>query len=158
MEATHRSYVDEAVTATRTILQAEINGKTVMIKAELQQQLNAVKESIGESLQAMKGQIVEVQKSQEKMWGAISQMGEELRELTAREIDSDSEHEEEAALEDSPVETATSHNLAPPVIQNLGDPIPLWHASTLGAWQCCECEGFGQFCYAKASSDPDAKP
>ena len=43
-----------------------------MIKAELQHQLNEVKESIGESLQAMKGQIVEVQPSQEMMWGAIS--------------------------------------------------------------------------------------
>ena len=30
-------------------------------------------------MQAMKGQLVKVRKSQEKMWGAISQMGEELR-------------------------------------------------------------------------------
>ena len=37
METTHRQYVDQAVAAVRTKLQAEINGKTVMIKAEVQQ-------------------------------------------------------------------------------------------------------------------------
>ena len=54
----------------------------------------------------MRGQIAKVQKSEDKMWGTISQMGEELQGLAAKEVDSDSEHEEEeAALEDSPVET-----------------------------------------------------
>ena len=35
LAAAHRSYVDQVVTTARTILQGEINGKTVMIKAEL---------------------------------------------------------------------------------------------------------------------------
>ena len=80
METAHRQYVDQAVAAARTKLQAEINGKTVMIKAEVQQQLNELKASIGDALKMMKGQVAEVQKSQDKMWGAISRMGEELRE------------------------------------------------------------------------------
>ena len=33
----------------------------------------------------MKVQVAEVQNSQDKMWGAISQMGDELRELATRE-------------------------------------------------------------------------
>ena len=37
METVHRQYVDQAVADARTKLQAEINGKTVMIKAEVQQ-------------------------------------------------------------------------------------------------------------------------
>ena len=62
-----------------------------MIKAEVQQQLNELKASIGDALKMMKGQVAEVQKSQDKMWGAISQMGEELRELATREDSSDEE-------------------------------------------------------------------
>ena len=93
METAHHQYVDQAVAATRTKLQAEINGKTVMIKAEVQQQLNELKASIGDALKTMKGQVAEVQKSQDKMWTAISRMGEELRELVAREDSSDEEQE-----------------------------------------------------------------
>ena len=90
-----------------------------MLKAEFQQQLNAVKESIGNSLQAMKRQIAEVQQSQDKMWGAISRMSEELQGLAAKEDDSDSEcEEEEAAPEASPIET-----LAPRIVTS---PIPLF--------------------------------
>ena len=61
LEAAHRSFVDQTVTTVRKNLQSE-----------LQQQLNGVKKSIGDSLQAMRGQLVEVQKIQEKMPGAIS--------------------------------------------------------------------------------------
>ena len=39
----------------------------------------------------MKGQLAEVQKSQNKMWGAISWMGEELQELATKEDSSDEE-------------------------------------------------------------------
>ena len=91
METAHRQYVDRAAAATRTKLQAKIKGKTVMIKAEVQQQLNELKASIGDALKTMKGQVAEVQKSQDRMWGAISQMGEELRELATREDSSDEE-------------------------------------------------------------------
>ena len=56
----------------RTKLQAEINGGMVMIKAEVQQQLNELKTSTGATLQAMKTQVAEVQRSQDKMWSAIS--------------------------------------------------------------------------------------
>ena len=77
--------------AAHTKLQAKINGKLVMIKAECQQQLNELKSSIGAALQEMKVQVAEVQKSQDKMWGAISQMDEELRELEIREDSSDEE-------------------------------------------------------------------
>ena len=70
IETAHRQYVDQAVAAACTKLQAEINGKSVMIKAECQQQLNELKSSIGAALQEMKGQVAEVQKSQDKMWGA----------------------------------------------------------------------------------------
>ena len=80
MEIAHRQYVDQAMAAARTKLQAEINGKFVMIKAEVQLQLNELKSSIGEALKMMKGQVAGVQKSQDKIWGAISRMGEELRE------------------------------------------------------------------------------
>ena len=45
----------------------------------------------------MRGQIVEVQKIQEKMWGAISRMGEELQGLVTKEDDSEFGHEEEGA-------------------------------------------------------------
>ena len=38
-----------------TKLQAEINGKAVMIKAGCQQQLNELKANIGEALKEMKG-------------------------------------------------------------------------------------------------------
>ena len=93
METAHRQYVDQAVAATRTKLQAEINGKTVMIKAKVQQQLNEQKASIGDALKTMKGQVAEVQESQDKMWGAISWMGDELRELATREDSSDEEQE-----------------------------------------------------------------
>ena len=41
----------------------------------------------------MKGQVAEVQKSQDKIWGAISRMGEELRELATREDSLDEEQE-----------------------------------------------------------------
>ena len=41
----------------------------------------------------MKGQVAELQKSQDKMWGAISRMGEELWELATREDSSDEEKE-----------------------------------------------------------------
>ena len=49
-----------------------------MMKAGCQQQLNELKESIGKVLQMMRGQVTEVQKSQDKMWGAIRRMGNEL--------------------------------------------------------------------------------
>ena len=42
----------------------------------------------------MRGQIDEVQQSQDKMWGAINRMGEELRELANRGDSSESEDEE----------------------------------------------------------------
>ena len=88
----------------------------------LQQQLNGVKESIGELLQAMRGQIVEVQKSQDKMWGAINRMGEELQGLAAKEDDLGSEREEEeAAPEYSLVEMP-----APRTVTNM---IPLFGGS-----------------------------
>ena len=83
----------QAVATARTKLQAEIKGKSVMIKAECQQQLNELKASIGEALKEMKDQVAEVQKSQDKMWGAISWMGEELRDLATREDSSDEEQE-----------------------------------------------------------------
>ena len=41
----------------------------------------------------MKGQVTEVQKSQDKMWGAISRMGKKLRDLATREESSDEEQE-----------------------------------------------------------------
>ena len=75
-----------------------------MIKAKVQQQLNELKTSIGATLQAMKTQVAEVQRSQDKMWGAISRMGEELRELATSE-DSSNE-EQEAAPKVSQEETA----------------------------------------------------
>ena len=50
MDAAHRLYVDQAMPAARTHLQAETNGKAVMIKAGCQQQLNELKTSIGEVL------------------------------------------------------------------------------------------------------------
>ena len=62
-ETAHRQYMDQAMAAACTKLQAEINGKLVMIKAEVQQQLNELKASIGAALQEMKGQMAEVQKS-----------------------------------------------------------------------------------------------
>ena len=37
LDAAHRSYVDQAMARARTLLQAEINGKAVMIKAGCQQ-------------------------------------------------------------------------------------------------------------------------
>ena len=45
----------------------------------------------------MKGQVAEVQKSQDKMWGAISRMVEELWELVTREDSSESADEEQEA-------------------------------------------------------------
>ena len=124
METTHRQYVDQAVAAVRTKLQAEINGKTVMIKAEVQQQLNELKASIGDALKTMKGQVAEVQKSQDKMWGAISRMGEELRELAAREDSSD--EEQEAGPEVSQEETAPTWIpcVAPEAPRTVTSPIP----------------------------------
>ena len=119
LEGAHRLYVDQAMIATRMNLEAELDGKVVLIKTELQQQMNGVEESIGESLQAMQGQLADVQKSQDKMWGAITRMGEELQGLAAKENNSGSEHEEEeAAPEDSPVETP-----APRIVTS---PIPLF--------------------------------
>ena len=32
----------------------------------------------GKSLQAMRGQVAEVQKGQDKMWGAMNRMGDEV--------------------------------------------------------------------------------
>ena len=61
METTQHQYVDQAIAATRTKLQAEINGKFVMIKAECQQQLNELKSSIGAALQEMKGQVADAE-------------------------------------------------------------------------------------------------
>ena len=55
METADRQYVDQVVATTCTKLQAEINGKSVMIKAEIQQQLNELKASIGAALQKMRG-------------------------------------------------------------------------------------------------------
>ena len=78
----------------------------------------------------MKGQIAEVPESQDKMWGAISRMSEELQGLAARENDSDSEREEEeAALEDSPVETFAPHIVTSP-IRLFGVPPPQVHVDT----------------------------
>ena len=124
METAHRQYVDQTVAAARTKLQAEINGKTVMIKAEVQQQLNELKASIGATLQEMKGQVAEVQKSQDKMWGAISRMGEELRELATREDSSD--EEQEAGPEVSQEETAPTWIpcVAPEASRTVTSPIP----------------------------------
>ena len=85
METVRRQYVDQAVATTRTKLQIKINGESMMIKAECQQQLNELKSSIGAALQEMKNQVAEVQKSQDKIWGAISRMGNELRKLATRE-------------------------------------------------------------------------
>ena len=62
-----------------------------MIKAGCQQQLNELKTSIGEALKEMNGQVAEVQKSQDKMWGAISRMGEELQELATKDNSLDEE-------------------------------------------------------------------
>ena len=73
----------------------------------------------------MRGHIAEVQKSEEKMWGAISRLVEELQGLVAKENDSDSEHEEEASPKDSLVEMATRCNLATLAIRDLADLIPL---------------------------------
>ena len=72
----------------------------------------------------MKAQVAEVQKSQAKMWGAISRMGEELQGLAMKENDSESEHEAEAGPKDPPVETDAPRTQATPVIYNLADPVP----------------------------------
>ena len=110
--------------AARTKLQADINGKPVMIKAEVQHQLNELKASIGDALKTMKGQVAEVQKSQDKMWGAISRMGEELRELATREDSSD--EEQEAGPEVSLEETAPIWIpcVAPEAPRTVTSPIP----------------------------------
>ena len=50
LEGAYRSYVDQIVTIVRLNLQAELDGKVVILKAKLQQQLNGVKKSIGDSL------------------------------------------------------------------------------------------------------------
>ena len=78
LESAYRSYVDQAVTTARTRLLAEISGRVVMVKADFQRQFNELKTSIGATLQEVKAQVAEVQKSQDKMWGAIDRMGEEL--------------------------------------------------------------------------------
>ena len=140
METAHRQYVDQAVAAARTKLQAEINGKIVMIKAEVQQQLNELKASIGDALKTMKGQVAEVQKSQDKMWGAISRMGEELRELAARE--DSSEEEQEAGPEVSQEEAAPTWPLldVPEAPRTVTSPTPLFGilpkalAVSFGTW------------------------
>ena len=78
----------------------------------------------------MKGQIDEVQKSQEKMWGGISQMGEELQGLVAKQNASDFEHEEEeTAPEYSSVETSAPRKMASP-IPLIGMPSPSVHVDT----------------------------
>ena len=124
METAHCQYVDQAMATARAKLQAEINGKIVMIKAEVQQQLNELKASIGDALKTMKGQVAEVQKSQDKMWGAISRMGEELRELATREDSSD--EEQEVGPEVSQEETAPTWILcvAPEAPHTVTSPIP----------------------------------
>ena len=126
METAHRQYVDQAVAATRTKLQAKINGKIVMIKAEVQRQLNELKASIGDALKTMKGQVAEVQKSQDKMWGAISRMGEELRELATKEDSSD--EEQEASPEVSQEEAAPAWPLldVPKAPRTVTSPTPLF--------------------------------
>ena len=127
LDTAHHSYVDQAMTVARMNLQAEVDGKVVMIKAELQQQLNGVKESIGDSPQAMQGQLAKVQKSQEKMWGTIKRMGEEPQGLAAKENDLDFEHKEkEATPEYSPVETPAPRKMARP-IPLFGMPPPSVH-------------------------------
>ena len=93
METAHRQYVDKIVATACTKPRPKINGGIVMIKAEVQQQLNELKSSIGVMLQEMKTQVAEVQRSQDKMWGAISRMGEEARELATKEDNSDEEQE-----------------------------------------------------------------
>ena len=128
LEGTYRSYVDRAVIATRMNLQAELDGKVVMIKVELQQQLNGGQ---GERWGVVAGyerhSLLTCSKSQDKMWGAISRMGEDLQGLAAREKDSDSEHEEgEAAAKDSPGETPMPHTVTSP-IPLFGMPPPSVH-------------------------------
>ena len=65
----------------------------------------------------MRGQVVEVQKSEDKMWGAISQMDDELQDLATREDNSKSEDgEQEASPEDSDEETMeVPHNVTSPI-------------------------------------------
>ena len=143
LDAVHRLYMDRAVAATRINLQAKIDGKMVMIKAKPQRQLDNVKESIGDSLQIMKGQIDEVQKSQEKMWGGISQMGEELQGLIAKQNASDFEHEgEETAPKYSPVETSAPCKMVSP-IPLIGMPSPSVHvdAMSVGDSVSSACQG-----------------
>ena len=50
METAHCQYVDQAMAAAHTKLQAKINGKSVMIKNKVQQQLNELTASIGAAL------------------------------------------------------------------------------------------------------------
>ena len=68
--------------------------------------------------------MAEVQKSQAKMSGAISRMGEELQGLETKENDSESEQETEVGPKDSLVEMDAPHTQATPVIYNLADPVP----------------------------------
>ena len=84
----------QAVTAARTHLLAEISGRVVMVKADFQRQFNELKTSIGATLQEVKAQVAEVQTSQDKMWGAIDRMDEELQGLANGEDSSTSEDEE----------------------------------------------------------------
>ena len=126
MEIAHRPYVDQVVAIAHTKLQVEINGKFVMIKAKVQLQLNELKASIGDALKTMKCQVVEVQKSQDKMWGAISRMGEELRELAIRE--DSSEEEQEAGPEVSQEEATPTWPLldVPEAPRIVTSPTPLF--------------------------------
>ena len=68
----------------------------------------------------MRGQGAEVQKSQDKTWGAISRMGDELQELVISEDSSESVDEEQEAGPEVSDEEASE---AP---CNVTSPIPLF--------------------------------
>ena len=129
MEFAYRTYVDQAMTATRTRLLAEISGRVVMVKASFQQQFNELKSSIGATLQEVKAQVAEVQKSQDNMWGAISTMGEDLRELTNR---GDSSASEDEGQEDAPEDSGIPPNVIDPLTTRASAPAAL--AVSFGAF------------------------
>ena len=64
--------------------------------------------------------MAEVQKSQGKMWGAISKMGEELRDLATREGNSESTDEEQEAG------SGVSQEKVPEAPRTVTNPIPLF--------------------------------
>ena len=74
----------------------------------------------------MKGQVAEVQKSQEKMWHAISQMGEELRELATREDSSDEEQETSPEVSQEEAAPKWTPCVAPKAPRRVTSPIPLF--------------------------------